>query len=159
MLADKYVDSFRSFSSDLNLENLFANYWKEYVSQITAQAFDKANENFFRTTFYELCTRYLSRSFVLNIESPYPTGRSDLEFLGKYHTQYKNLKWVVEFKHFSKENAKKEGIYDLKEAREQEISQVSAYGKEILKDFPDYNMSLFVIYTISHETFRVFKVL
>ena len=158
MIADKYADSFRDFSNDLSLEKLFANYWKEYVGQIPAQAFDKANENFFRTTFYELCLRYLSYDFVLNIESNYPSGRSDLEFLGKYHTKYKNLKWVVEFKHFSKENAKKEGIYDLTEAREQEISQVSAYGNDILKDFPDYDISLFVIYTISHETFRVFKV-
>ena len=64
----------------------------------------------------------------------------------------------MEFKHFSKDKAKKEGIYDLKKARDLEISQVSAYGEDILKDFPDYEMSLFVIYTISNETFRVFKV-
>ncbi|MCK5809097.1 AAA family ATPase, partial [bacterium] len=158
MIADKYADAFAGFRQTPNLKKIFANYWKEYVGQIPAQAFDKANENFFRTTFYELCIRYLSLYFVLNIESNYPSGRSDLEFLGKYHTQYKNLKWVVEFKHFSKENAKKEGIYDLKKAREEEIAQVSAYGNDILKDFPDYDMSLFVIYTISHETFKVFKV-
>ncbi len=158
MIADKYVNSFRSFRDDLNFENLFANYFKEYVGQITAQAFDKVNENFFRTTFYELCHRYLSYDFVLNIESPYPSGRSDLEFLGKYHTKFKNLKWVVEFKHFSKEKAKKEGVYDLENAREEEISQVSAYGNDILKDFPDYNLRLFVIYTISHEKFMVFEI-
>ena len=158
MIADKYADAFAEFRHTPSLEQIFANYWKEYVGQIPAQAFDRANENFFRTTFYELCIRYLSHDFVLNIESNYPSGRSDLEFLGKYHTQYKNLKWVVEFKHFSRENAKKEGIYDLKKAREQEIAQVSAYGNDILKDFPNYDISLFVIYTISHETFRVFKV-
>ena len=158
MIADRYAGSFAEFRRTPNLEKLFANYWKEYISQIPAQSFDRANENFFRTTFYKLCNDYLSRYFVLNIESNYPSGRSDLEFLGKYHTKYKNLKWVVEFKHFSKENAKKEGIYDLKKAREKEIAQVSAYGNDILKDFPDYDMSLFVIYTISHETFRVFEV-
>ena len=94
---------------------------------------------------------------MLNIESNYRSGRSDLEFLGKYHTQYKNLKWVIEFKHFSKSAGRKEGIYDLKEARIEEVKQVSGYADDILKKFPEYNITRYVIYTISCETFRIFK--
>ncbi len=127
-----YTDYFRQFMKDLDLEKLFAGYFKRYLEQIPAQACDKVNENFYRTTFFELCSRYLFRNFVLNIESNYPSGRSALEFLGKYHTQYKNLKWIVEFKHFSKENAKKEGIYNLKAARNNEIKQVTGYANAIL---------------------------
>jgi len=152
-----YTDYFRQFAKDMDLEKLFAGYFKRYLEQIPAQACDKVNENFYRTTFYELCTRYLSKNFVLNIESNYPSGRSDLEFLGKYHTEYKNLKWVVEFKHFSKKEAKNEGIYNLTEARTKEVGQVSAYAADILKQFPDYNITKYVIYTISCETFRFFK--
>ncbi len=152
-----YTDYFRQFMKDLDLEKLFAGYFKRYLEQIPAQACDKVNENFYRTTFYELCTRYLFRNFVLNIESNYPSGRSDLEFLGKYHTEYKNLKWVIEFKHFSKEKAKKEGIYNLKQARTIEIKQLSGYANDILKQFPDYNITKYVIYTISCETFMFFK--
>ncbi len=152
-----YTDFFRQFMKDLDLEKLFAGYFQRYLEQIPAQACDKVNENFYRTTFYELCTRYIFKNFVLNIESNYPSGRSDLEFLGKYHTEYKDLKWVVEFKHFSKESAKKENIYDLKEARPQEVKQVTGYANDILKQFPDYNVTCYVIYTISCETFRFFK--
>jgi len=155
-VSEGYTKYFRQFMKDMDLEKLFAGYFERYIGQIPAQAFDKVNENFYRTTFYELCTRYLFRDFVFNIESNYPSGRSDLEVLGKYHTKFKNLKWVIEFKHFSKEKAKKEGIYDLKQARAEEVDQVSAYADDILKDFPNYNVTKFVIYTISSETFKVF---
>ena len=50
-----------------------------YVGQIPAQAFDKVNENFFRTTFYELCTRYLAPDFMFAIEVNHPSGQSDWE--------------------------------------------------------------------------------
>ena len=142
---------------DQDLEKLFAGYWKTYVGQIPAQAFDKANENFFRTTFYELCTRYLSRYFVFNIEVNYPSGRSDWELLGKYHTEFKNMKYVVEFKHFSKLEAQKLKIATIKEPFEDEIEQVTGYANDILATFPDYNIIKFIIYTISADSFRFFK--
>jgi len=75
-----YTDYFRQFAKDLDLEKLFTGYFKRYLEQIPVQACDKVNENFYRTTFYELCTRYLSKNFVLNIEFNYPSGRSDFEF-------------------------------------------------------------------------------
>jgi len=54
-----YTEYFRQFRKDLDLENLFSGYWNVYIGQIPAQAFDKANENFFRTTFY-VCFQYRS---------------------------------------------------------------------------------------------------
>ncbi|MCD4819708.1 MAG: ATP-binding protein [Candidatus Cloacimonetes bacterium] len=153
-----YTDYFRQFIKDLDLEKLFAGYWETYVKQIPAQCFDKANENFFRTTFYELCTRYLSRNFILNVEVNYPSGRSDWELLGKYHTEYKNLKYIVEFKHFSKVKAQKLKIQELQKPFEEDVIQVQNYAADIIRDFPEYDISKFVIYTISAETFRFFKV-
>jgi len=48
-----YTDIFSLFLQDHDLEALFGGYWERYVGQIPAQAFDKVNENFYRTTFYE----------------------------------------------------------------------------------------------------------
>ncbi|MCI5226355.1 MAG: hypothetical protein D3918_06790 [Candidatus Electrothrix sp. AX2] len=69
--------------------------------------FQQVNENFYRTTFYELYSRYLSRWFTWHVERFYPKGRSDLEFLGKYNEIYAGLRWVIEFKYFSNAEFKK----------------------------------------------------
>jgi len=152
-----YVKYFQQFIKDLDLIKLFAGYFERYIGQIPAQACDKMNENFYRTTFFELCTRYLSRNFVFTIETNYPSGRSDWEMLGKFHTQYKNMKWLVEFKHFTNKEAKKNGIYDLQAPLKEEVLQVEGYAKDILAQFPEYQIRKFVIYTISCETFRAFE--
>lgn len=153
-----YTSYFRTFKQDMDISKLFAGYFKTYIGQIPAQACDKINENFYRTTFYELCTRYLSMDFVFTIETNYPSGRSDWEMLGKYHTHYKNQKWVIEFKHFSKDEAKKKRIYDLESAREEDRTQVEGYAQDIVREFPEYKIRKYVIYTISCETFRCFEV-
>lgn len=157
-VSEGYTSYFQKFIKDLDLQKLFAGYFERYIGQIPAQACDKMNENFYRTTFYELCTRYLSRNFIFTIETNYPSGRSDWEMLGKYHTLYKNQKWVVEFKHFKKEEAKKQKIYELKAVREEERKQVEGYAQDILREFPEYSIRKYVIYTVSCETFRMFEV-
>jgi hypothetical protein len=71
---DGYTGMFQRFLDDRDWAALFDGYWQRYIGQIPEtkkqrafsphrQAFDKANENFFRTTFYELCTRYLGRQW------------------------------------------------------------------------------------------------
>jgi len=153
-----YTDYFIQFMKDLDIEKLFAGYWKSYIGQIPAQAMDKANENFFRTTFYELCNRYLSTDFVFNVEVNYPSGRSDWELLGKYHTEFKNIKYIIEFKHFSKEEARKKKVASLKKPFDDDVIQVNGYATDILKDFPEYKMSKFIIYTIGAEKFKFYRV-
>ena len=61
----------------------------------------------YRTTFYELCSRHLSRWFTWHLERSYPQGKSDLEFVGKYNEKYANLRWVIEFKHYANAAFKK----------------------------------------------------
>jgi len=153
-----YTDYFIQFMKDLDIEKLFAGYWKTYIGQIPAQAMDKANDNFFRTTFYELCNRYLSTDFVFNIEVNYPSGRSDWELLGKYHTEFKNIKYIIEFKHFSKEEARKKKVASLKKPFDDDVIQVNGYAADILRDFPEYKMSKFIIYTIGAEKFKFYRV-
>ncbi|MEI6387409.1 MAG: AAA family ATPase [Spirochaetota bacterium] len=50
-----YTGYFARFRESLDLEGLFAGYYERYLGQIPAQAFGKINENFVRTTFFELC--------------------------------------------------------------------------------------------------------
>ena len=153
-----YEEYFRRFRKDLDLENLFSGYWKVYVGQIPAQAFDKVNENFIRTTFYELCRRHLSLDFAINIEVNYPCGRSDWELLGKPHTKYKNIKQVVEFKHFSVSEGQRLKIMQLEEPFEADVAQVTKYAEEILKDFPQYKLTRYIVYTIGNREYRVLRV-
>lgn len=83
---------FEQFAKDGYLEKLFAGYYSTYLGMFPAQAWDKINENFVRCTFYELCMRYHSWDFTFSMEVNYPSGRSDWEMTGKYHTKYKDTK-------------------------------------------------------------------
>ncbi|CAK8715743.1 PD-(D/E)XK nuclease superfamily protein [Candidatus Electrothrix laxa] len=85
-VSTRYAEIMQAFANQPNLEQLFAGYWREYVSQLPEAIFQQVNENFYRTTFYELCSRFLSRWFVWHVERSYPQGRSDLEFVGKYNS-------------------------------------------------------------------------
>ncbi len=58
------------------LEVLFSDYWRLYVSQLPEAVFSQVNENFYRTTFFELYNRYLSIRFTWNVERSYPKGRT-----------------------------------------------------------------------------------
>lgn len=156
-VSEGYTDYFRSFLKILDLEQLFAGYWTTYVGQIPAQAFDKMNKNFFRTTFYELCTRYLSQDFTFAIEVNYPSGRSDWEMLGKYHSNHRDMKYLLEFKYFSNEKGKKDGILDLEKALPQDIKQTDAYAKDIHKVHPEYNITKHIVYIVGNMGYRFFS--
>ncbi len=41
-----------SFANSPDLEKLFDNYWKLYISQFPSEIFQRVNENFYRSTFY-----------------------------------------------------------------------------------------------------------
>ena len=106
-VAHRYVDMMQSFLNQPDLEKLFAAYWQEYVSQLPTSIFQKMNENFYRTTFYKLCSDFLSRWFTWHLERSYPQGQSDLEFVGKFHEKFAGLRWVIEFKYYSNSEFKK----------------------------------------------------
>ncbi len=153
---DLYADDFEQFLRDLDLEKLFQAYWDKYISQFPAQMFDKANENFFRSTFYELCRRHLSRHFVFEIEVNRHSGRADWELLGKPTSPYKYTKYVAEFKHFRN---KDKGIFEnLKKPREKDSKQLAKYANDILRDFPEYNMTKWMIYTFAGKKWKIFKI-
>ena len=152
----QYNDIFIQFRKDLDINALFAGYWEIYIGQFPALMFEKANENFFRSTFYELCRRHLSSDFVFEIEVNQHGGRTDLEFLGKWTSQYKNMKYLVEFKHFN--NTDTVLWNNLKVPRQKDKDQLAVYEKAIAKKYPELTITKWMIYTYKGKDWKVFKI-
>lgn len=151
-----YTEYFKKFLEDSDIIKLFAGYFQTYIGQIPAQAFDKINENFFRTTFFELCTRYLSMDFSFAIEANYPSGRSDWEMLGRHEGQFRDQKWIVEFKYFKKSENKLFKAID--KATSNDTAQVEAYANSTLVNFPHYTIRKYVCYINTNVDFKMYEV-
>ncbi len=157
-VSTRHQHSMRQFVQDLDLEALFAAYWKNYISQLPEAIFQQVNENFYRTTFYELCSRYLSRWFIWNVERSYPGGRTDLEFVGKYHEKFAGVRLVIEFKYYSNAafNQFKTPLVDFG-LQAKDIVQLAGYVAGLKEEYPEARVSQYVIYCIGNTGFRVFS--
>lgn len=154
-----YTHAMQQFLKDLDLSALFDAYWERYISQLPEAIFQQVNENFYRTTFYELCSRYLSEWFIWNVERSYPKGRSDLEFVGKYSECFAGIRMVIEFKYFSNAEFKKfkTTISDFT-LQDEDTEQIGGYVEGLAAEYPEAKVSLYVIYCIGNQGWRVFKV-
>ncbi len=158
-VSTKYAYMMQGFVNQPDLPPLFADYWRLYVSQLPEAIFAQVNENFYRTTFYELCSRYLSKWFTWNVERSYPQGKTDLEFVGKYHEQFAGMRIVIEFKYYSNTAFKKlkTTIAEF-QLQTEDTLQISGYVEGLLQEYPEANISQFVIYCIGNQGFRIFEV-
>ena len=156
-VSTRYAELMQAFVNDPNLERLFAGYWQHYISQLPEALFQQVNENFYRTTFFELCSRHLSPWFTWNVERSYPQGKSDLEFVGKYHEKFAGLRWVIEFKYLSNSKLQTEKISIERFALPVEDSgQIEGYAQGLRQEYPEARVALFVIYCFGNQGFRVF---
>ncbi|ETW99960.1 MAG: ATPase AAA [Candidatus Entotheonella factor] len=158
-VSTRYADMMQRFVDHPDLEQLFSGYWQQYVSQLPEAIFAQVNENFYRTTFFELCSRYLSYWFTWNVERSYPQGKSDLEFVGKYHEKFAGLRWVIEFKYYSNAELSrlKTGIESF-ELQHEDVEQVAGYVEGLKMEYPEAKISQYVIYCFGNQGFRVFTV-
>lgn len=156
----RYKEIMTAFINRPNLEQLFAGYWQQYVSQLPEVIFQQMNENFYRTTFYELCSRHLSRWFSWHLERSYPKGKSDLEFVGQYHEKFANLRWAIEFKYYSNAEFKKKFKTTIAafQLQAEDSAQVMGYAEGLRQEFPRAQIECYVIYCIGNQGFRVFSV-
>ena len=156
-VSTRYSEMMQAFVNQPNLEQLFAGYWREYIGQYPEAIFAQVNENFYRSTFFELCSRYLAPWFTWNVERSYPSGKSDLEFVGKYHEQFAGLRWVIEFKYYSNSEFRKLNTsIDLFELQAEDTAQIAGYVEGLRHEYPEAQIAQFVIYCFGNQGFRVF---
>jgi hypothetical protein len=153
-----YQDMMQRFINQPDLPRLFADYWRLYISQLPEAIFSKVNENFYRTTFFELCSRHISKWFTWNMERSYPKGLTNLEFVGKYNEKFANLRMVIEFKYFS--NAKFKAFkckMDDFQMQENDAKQLKQYIDDIQKEWSRAIIEPYLIYCFGNQGFKVFS--
>jgi hypothetical protein len=168
-VSTKYAELMAGFVDQPDIPKLFAGYWELYISQLPEAIFQQVNENFYRTTFFELCRQHLSGYFTWALEKSYASGRTDLEFIGKYHTKFAGLRFLLEFKYYSNARLNKisrglglKGAAKISrfQAPKEDIKQFEMYVEEWKKEHPQPrpgNKS-FLIYCFGNQGYRVFPV-
>lgn len=134
---DAYVAGFRAFLRDRDWGALFSVYWKEYIGQIPAQAFDRANENFFRTTFYALVSRFLRNHLTIAIETNLRSGRCDFQAIGRLGTPFVDYGATIEFKYYKTDEAKRLGVLGWAEPPADAAAQARSYAADLAARYPE----------------------
>ena len=123
--------------ADGTWNGIFDAYWQHYVkARIPAQAFDKINENFFRTTFTSRCLDYLADYYSFETEYNSSEGRCD--FLAVPKPGVARPAQLVEFKYFTNEAAAKGKILDRDKPDAETVKQALDYRKALARR-PDWN--------------------
>ena len=122
---------------DGSWKGLFGAYWQHYVkARIPAQAFDKMNENFFRTTFTSRCLDYLVDYYSFETEYNSSEGRCDFLAIPKPGTA--KLAQLVEFKYFTNAAAEKGNVLGRDTPDAETVAQALDYRKALARR-PDWN--------------------
>ena len=122
---------------DGSWKNLFDAYWQHYVkARIPAQAFDKINENFFRTTFTSRCLDVLPMFYSFETEYNSSEGRCDFLAIPKPGSPRPAM--LVEFKYFTNAAAEKGKVLGRGEPDAETVAQALAYRKALARR-PDWN--------------------
>ena len=116
--------------------DVFDAYWQHYVkARIPAQAFDKMNENFFRTTFTSRCLDVLPMFYSFETEYNSSEGRCD--FLAIPKVGFAKPAQLIEFKYFTNAAAAKGKVLGRAEPDAETVAQALAY-REALARRPDW---------------------
>ena len=118
-------------------KDLFDAYWQHYVkARIPAQAFDKMNENFFRTTFTSRCLDALASHYSFETEYNSSEGRCD--FLAIPKPGVAKPAQLVEFKYFTNAAAEKGDVLGRGTPDAETVEQALTYRTALARR-PDWN--------------------
>ncbi len=129
--ADEARRHFGKAAEDLALDGgtwrgLFEAYWQHFVkARIPAQAFDKMNENFFRTTFASRTWDYLPMYYSIETEYNTPEGRCD--FLAVPKPGFAKPACLVEFKYFTNAEAERQKVLGRATPDAETVAQAKRY--------------------------------
>ena len=113
-------------------KDLFDAYWQHYVkARIPAQAFDKMNENFFRTTFTSRCMDTLPMFYSFETEYNSSEGRCD--FIAIPKPGVTKSAQLVEFKYFTNAAAEKGHVLGRGTPDAETVEQALAYRKALVR--------------------------
>ena len=128
--------------SDGSWRDIFDAFWLHYVkARIPAQAFDKMNENFFRTTFTSRCLDWLAPYYSFETEYNSSEGRCDFLAIPKPGSAKPAM--LVEFKYFTNAAAEKENVLGRETPDADTVEQALAYRKALARR-PDWNHQIAV---------------
>jgi hypothetical protein len=105
-------------------------------ARIPAQAFDKMNENFFRTTFTSRCLDWLATYYSFETEHNSSEGRCD--FLAVPKVGSPKPARLVEFKYFTNAAAEKGNILGRDTPDAETVKQALDYRTALARR-PDWN--------------------
>ncbi len=126
--------------ADGSWRDLFDAYWRHYVkARIPAQAFDKMNENFFRTTFTSRCMDFLMDFY--SIENEYNSSEGRCDFLAIPKPGVGKPARLVEFKYFTNAAAEKGKVLGRTAPDAETVEQALAYRKALARR-PDWNHAI-----------------
>ena len=117
--------------------NVFEQFWLYYVkARIPAQAYDKMNENFFRTTFASRTWDALPMFYTIEMGYNTPAGRCD--FLAVPKPGLAKSAMLVEFKYFRGDEARRLHAADRREPDAETLAQARRY-RDSLPARPDWS--------------------
>ena len=126
-------------------QNLFEQFWLYYVkARLPAQAFDKMNENFFRTTFASRVWDVLPMYYSIETEDNTPEGRCD--FLAIPKPGFDKPACLIEFKYFTAGEVERRNLLGRSAPDEETVAQTKRY-RESLPRRPGWR-ALIVTYVV-----------
>ena len=112
---------------------LFAVWWEHYVKRrIPAQAFDKMNENFFRTTFASRCMDAMPMEYSVWSEFNVSAGRIDFLASPKPGTNLRAC--LIEFKYQSGAEADRTHLLGKDHPEPEDVRQTMEYFDSLVQD-------------------------
>ncbi len=145
---------------------LFEGFGDRYLKFLPAQAYDKMNENFIRSTFFLTFRERLDWIYAMDIEVNHASGRSDLEAVGRPNGPDPDRAVVVEFKYYTQTAMKtvfgqvldEKGIAECPEPPADAAEQVSRYAADLAARHPGKTVEKYVACYFSSRGYRLWKV-
>jgi len=155
----RYIDLMKRFVEKPDLNELMAGYHRLYIGQLPEAVFQKVNENFYRTTFYVLCRQYLSQQFYWSMEASLPSGRTDLEMIGKHHSPFAGMRIVMEFKYISNAAVKRQQIDPACfQAPSEDCRQLENYLMHRRRECPEESLEGYLVYCFGNTAIRTVRI-
>ncbi len=145
--------TFRAFLKTNDWASVYAAFSAVKVAKIPAQAYDKANENLFRTMFYAHCSGYLERHYRVSIESNLPSGRADFVAVPRPESSHRTAA-VIEFKYFKNAEAEQLGVLDWTKPPAEAKAQADRYAADLRAIYPDYAVESHVVCIAGSKGYR-----